>query len=131
MSKAVSLLGKTNLKQGAHIHQPTAWVLPNTCAQQYHPCSGSNGQLFCPYWGSSAQHSHQTSVWTKLSSEALYWCHGVRQVQSTPLSTSSTQHIWELTWLGTAQQFSHGMHAGEGRSGVTLICVPVNSIRQT
>ena len=43
-------------------------------------------------------------VWTKLSSEALYWCHGVRQVQSTPLSISSTQHIWELRWLGTAQQ---------------------------
>ena len=67
-------------------------------------------------------------VWTKLSSEALYWCHGVRQVQSTPLSISSTQHIWELSWLGTAQQFSHDMRAGEGGSGVTMICVPVNSI---
>ena len=33
-------------------------------------------------------------------------------------------------WLGTARQFSHGMR-GEGGSGVTLICVPVNSIRQT
>ena len=59
-------------------------------------------------------------VWTKLSSEALYWCHGVRQVQSTPLSISSTQHIWELSWLGTAQQFSHDMRAGEGGSGVTI-----------
>ena len=29
LSKADSLLGKTNLKQGAHIHQPTAWPPPN------------------------------------------------------------------------------------------------------
>ena len=44
----------TNLKQGAHIHQPTAWSVPHTCAQPYHAGSGSHGQLFRPYWGSSA-----------------------------------------------------------------------------
>ena len=57
--------GKDKLKAGG-THTPThslATTQP-TCAQQYHPCSGSNGQLFCPYWGSSARHSRQTSVWT-------------------------------------------------------------------
>ena len=34
------------LKQGAHIHQPTAWPLPHQCAQQYHAGSGSHGHLF-------------------------------------------------------------------------------------
>ena len=51
---------KTNLKQGAHIHQPTVWGLwavPHACAQPYYPGSGSHGQLFRPYWGSSAWHS--------------------------------------------------------------------------
>ena len=45
---------KTNLKQGAHIHQPTAWPVPHACAQPYHQGNGSHGQLFRPYWGSSA-----------------------------------------------------------------------------
>ena len=36
----------TNLEQGAHIHQPTAWPVPHTCAQPCHPGSGSHGQLF-------------------------------------------------------------------------------------
>ena len=49
--------GKTNLKQGANIHQPTAWPVPHACAQPYPPGSDSHGQLFCPYWGSSAWHS--------------------------------------------------------------------------
>ena len=48
---------KINLKQGAHIHQPTAWPVPHACAQPYHPGSGSHGQLFRPYWGLSAWHS--------------------------------------------------------------------------
>ena len=48
---------KTNLKQGAHIHQPTVWAVPHACAQPYYSGSGSHGQLFRPYWGSSAWHS--------------------------------------------------------------------------
>ena len=32
---------KTNLKHGAHIHQPSAWPVPHTCAQPYHPDIGS------------------------------------------------------------------------------------------
>ena len=34
------LQNKTNLKQGAHMHQPTAWTVPHACAQPYHPGSG-------------------------------------------------------------------------------------------
>ena len=29
---------------------------PHACAQSYHPSSGSHGQLFRPYWGSSVWH---------------------------------------------------------------------------
>ena len=47
----------SKLKQGAHIHQPIAWLLPHTCAQPYHGGSGSHRQLFRPYWGPSAWHS--------------------------------------------------------------------------
>ena len=44
---------KTNVKQGAHIHQqPTAWLIPHACRQIYHPGSGSRGP-FRPYCGSS------------------------------------------------------------------------------
>ena len=52
---------KTNLKQGAHIHQPTVWAVPHACAQPYYPGSGSHGQLFRPYWGSSALHSRRVN----------------------------------------------------------------------
>ena len=50
----------SKLKQGAHIHQPTAWPLPHACAQPYHAGSGSHGQLFRPYRGSSEWHSRQS-----------------------------------------------------------------------
>ena len=50
----------TKLKQGAHIHQPLAWPLPYTCRQPYHAGSGSHGQLFRPFWGSSAWHSRRS-----------------------------------------------------------------------
>ena len=33
----------TKVKQGAQIHQPTAWPVPRTCAQPYH--RGSASQL--------------------------------------------------------------------------------------
>ena len=52
---------KTNLKQGAHIHQPTGWPVPCACAQRYHPGSGSHRQLFRPYWGWSAWHSRRVN----------------------------------------------------------------------
>ena len=54
-----SKYNKSNLKQGAHIHQTAAWPAPHACAQLYHPGSDSHGQLFRPYWGSSAWHSRR------------------------------------------------------------------------
>ena len=47
------------LKQGAHMHRPTAWSSANACAQPDHEGSDSHGQLFRPYWGSSALHSRR------------------------------------------------------------------------
>ncbi|CAH3021380.1 unnamed protein product, partial [Porites evermanni] len=41
--------GGSRVKQGGHIHQPTAWPLPHACAQPYHTGSGSHGQLFRSY----------------------------------------------------------------------------------
>ena len=46
-----------NLKQGAHIHQPTAGSVPHACAQSYHAASGSHRQLFRSYWGPLAWQS--------------------------------------------------------------------------
>ena len=43
-------------------HQPTVWSVPNTCAQPYHPGSGSHGQLFRPSWASSAWHSRRAKI---------------------------------------------------------------------
>ena len=34
-------------------------AIPYACAQPYHPGSGSHGQLFRPYWCSSAWHSRR------------------------------------------------------------------------
>ena len=42
------------LKHRAHIHQPTALPVPHACAQPYRPGRSSHGQLFRPYWRSSA-----------------------------------------------------------------------------
>ena len=49
---------KTKLKQGAHIHQPTAWPVPHARAEPYRPGNGSHGQLFRPYWA----HQHGIAV---------------------------------------------------------------------
>ena len=35
------------------------WPVPYACAQSYHPGSGSHGQLFRPFWGSSAWHNRR------------------------------------------------------------------------
>ena len=45
----VYICGETKLKKEAHIHHPTDWPVPHTCAQPYHPGRGSHGQLFCPF----------------------------------------------------------------------------------
>ena len=33
-------------QQVTHIHQPSAWPVPNACAQSYHPGSGSHDSCF-------------------------------------------------------------------------------------
>ena len=75
----------SKLKQGAHIHQPTAWLLPHTCAQPYHAGSGSNRQLFRPYWGPSAWHSRRSVTGNNSCVKDSFLP-----------SASSTQHTWEL-----------------------------------
>ena len=88
---------KTKLKQGAHTHQPTAWVgvcvpLAKVCLMhrlicwpgQYLTHAHSRitwavaaiGQLFRPYWGSSAWHSHWVNEQGKSSRIMLGWCPG-------------------------------------------------------
>ena len=37
---------KTNLKQGAHIHQPTAWSVPHARVQPYHPAKAVMDSCF-------------------------------------------------------------------------------------
>ena len=57
--QCASKYNKSNLKQGAHILQTAAWPAPHACAQLYYRGSGSHGQLFRPYMGSSAWHSRR------------------------------------------------------------------------
>ena len=80
---------KTNLKQGAHIPQPTAWPVPQACARPCHLGSRSHGQLFRPHWGSSAWHSRRVNERGKspCMKDPLLYC------ARTPLSDSSTQHV--------------------------------------
>ena len=56
----------------------------------YHEGSGSHGQLFRPYWGSSAWHSRLFSDWGKPVYQKPF------PAEASPLSASSTQHMWEL-----------------------------------
>ena len=62
----------------------TVWPVPYACAQPYHPGSGSHGELFRPYWGSSAWHSRRAKERGKtpcMKDPSL-----PRRVQSTPWS---------------------------------------------
>ena len=51
--------------------------------------AGSHGQWFCPYWGSTAWHGHP-SVTAETCVQRPF------PAEVSPLSASSTQHIWEL-----------------------------------
>ena len=78
--------------------------------------AGNNGQRFHQYWGSTAWHGHwsvtgETCVKRPFPAEV------------SPLSASSTQHMWELLAQGTARQLYHDMR-GEGRSRVWCMCAP-------
>ena len=59
--------------------KPTAWPVPNACAQPYHQGRGSHEKLF-----------------TLIRAHVFKGPFLLRQVQSTPSSASSTQRVWEL-----------------------------------
>ena len=59
-------LTKTGIRQistevNALTPQFAVWLVPYACAQPYHPGSGSHGQLFRRYRGSSAWHCHRVN----------------------------------------------------------------------
>ena len=53
-SKIVSFESKTNYQHWSTRTNSAVWQVPYACVQTKHPSSGSYGQLFLPYWGSSA-----------------------------------------------------------------------------
>ena len=78
--------------------------------------AGNHGQRFHPYWGWTGWHGHwsvtrETCVKRPFPAEV------------SPLSASSTQHMWELLSQGTAPQLYHDMR-GEVRSQVWCMCAP-------
>ena len=52
------------------------WPVPYACAQPYHPGIGSHGQLFRPYWSSSAWHSRRVNEGGKTRASKTFWAHG-------------------------------------------------------
>ena len=64
---------------------PTHHLASTSCmhTQPYHPVSGSHGQLFCPYWGSSSWHNHQVNEWGKLVSQRPFTA-GATPLSATP-----------------------------------------------
>ena len=68
----------------AHVPTATVWPVPYACAQPYHPGSGSHGQLFRPYWGSSAWHSRRANE--RGNTPCMKDPSLPRRVQSTPWS---------------------------------------------
>ena len=105
---------QTFKKQGAHKHQPTARPLPHACAQPYHAGSGSHGQLFRPYWGSSAWHSRRSVSGENPCIKDPFL---LRREVPAPHNTCGS------CWLGTAPQFSHDVR-GEGGSWAWCMCAP-------
>ena len=110
------LENSSNLKQGAHIHQPKAGPVPDACAQPYHAGRGSHGQLFCPYCGSSAWHSRRSVTGENPCIKDPFLPRWV-------LSVPAPHNTCGSCWQGTARQFSHDMR-GEGRSWVWCMCAP-------
>ena len=78
--------------------------------------AGNHGQRFRPYWSWTAWHGHW-SVTRETCIKRPF------PAEVSPLSASSTQHMWELLTQGTAPQLYHDMR-GEGRSQVWCMCAP-------
>ena len=93
-------------------YEPTAWQVPNACAQPYHHGRDSHEKLF-------------TLIRAQVFKDPLL----PRQVQSTPLSPAQ-HNTYGCCWLETARQFSHSMRR-EGGSAFLPISALVNPVRQT
>ena len=66
----------TRWASSSAVYEPTAWQVPNACAQTYHQGRDSHEKLF-------------TLIRAQVFKDPFL----PRQVQSTPLSASSTQHV--------------------------------------
>ena len=76
------------------------WPLPYTCAQPYHPGIGSHGQLFRPYWSSSAWHSRRVNEGGKTRASKTFWAH--RSIFSSHLHTWAPTMAKPLSVAATA-----------------------------
>ena len=86
------------LKQGAHIHYPTAGSLPHACAQPYHAGSGSNGLLFRPYWSPPAWRSRWVNERGKPASQKTLTAEvtHIRTEKSHKDTYAQTTDMWAL-----------------------------------
>ena len=63
---------ETNLKQGAHGHQPTAWSVPYSCAQPYITWAVTAMDSCFALIGA---HQHGTAVGSNKGETAVHGCH--------------------------------------------------------
>ena len=76
--------------------------------------AGSHGQWFRPYWGSTAWHGHR-SVTRETCVKRPF------PAKVSPLSASSTQHMWEL--LAGNRTAALPQHArGRQITGLVYVC---------
>ena len=97
----ITLKKNTNLKQGAHIHQPTARTVRKRNAYNHTKRVGAAMDSCFSLIG-ALQHGITLG---SMNGENPYLKGPLllRQMQCTPLSAGSTQHMWELlVWNCTA-----------------------------
>ena len=89
----IRLHSSANLKQGAHIQQPTAGPVLYACVQPCRAVSGSHRQLFHPYWDHQPDKAFGliNAENPRLKNPLLS-----RWVQRSLSSAISTQQMWEL-----------------------------------
>ena len=77
--------------------------------------AGSHGQWFHPYWGSTAWHGHWSVTGERVYKDPIL------QSPLSPLSASSTQHMWEL--LAGNRTAALPRHAlGRQITGLVYVC---------
>ena len=76
--------------------------------------AGSHGQRFCPYWGATAWHGHRSVTGETCAKRPF-------TAEVSPLSASSTQHMWEL--LAGNRTAALPQHArGRQIMGLVYVC---------